>query len=58
MPTRQSIVSTDEDNALRRGVAEFWSSKAFTDVEVVCGVDGGTILAHRIVLVRVLIYSK
>ena len=41
----------DPDNALRQAVAETWKSKAFADVEVVCGVDGGTLLSHRIVLV-------
>jgi hypothetical protein len=42
----------DPDNALRQAVAETWKSKAFADVEVVCGVDGGILLSHRIVLVK------
>ena len=37
-------------NALLHGVAEFWNSKAFTDLEVVCGVDGKVVQSHRLVL--------
>lgn len=45
------LILDDPDNALRQAVAETWESKAFADVEIVCGVDGGTLLSHRIVLV-------
>ena len=30
---------------LLEGVAEFWNSKAFADLDVVCGVDGRGIFA-------------
>ena len=43
---------SEEDNALRHAVAETWISKDFADVEVLCGVDGGIVLTHRIILVR------
>ena len=38
---------------LTEGVAAFWKNKAFSDVEVHCGLDGGVVLAHRIVLASI-----
>lgn len=48
----------DEDNALIAGVAEAWKTKAFADVEVICGVDGGTVLTHRIFLASLSSFLK
>ena len=35
------------------GVANFWKSKAFSDVEIHCGVDGGVVMAHRILVAAI-----
>ena len=40
------------------GVATFWKSKAFSDIEIHCGVDGGIVLAHRILLATISPFLK
>ena len=41
------------ERQLTEGVAAFWKSKAFSDVEIHCGVDGGVVQAHRLVLAAI-----
>ena len=40
------------------GVATFWKSKAFSDIEIHCGKDGGIVLAHRILLATISPFLK
>ena len=35
---------------LAAGISEYWHTKEFSDVEVICGLDGGSVQAHKIVL--------
>lgn len=47
----------DEDT-LRQGVCDAWRTKLYSDVNVVCGVDGGVVKTHQLILGALSPYLK
>jgi len=41
---------SDKHSALATGISEYWHTKEFSDVDIICGLDGGIIQSHKIVL--------
>ena len=63
LPSKQTSVNepllgdkkclNEVERQLTDGIANFWQSKAFSDIEIHCGIDGGVVLAHRILLASI-----
>ena len=51
--TSNKTCLNEVERQLTDGVAGFWQSKAFSDIEIHCGIDGGVVLAHRILLAAI-----
>lgn len=43
----------DKHVTLAAGISEYWHTKEFSDVDLICGLDGGSVQAHKIVLAGV-----